>query len=108
MAGLDDIVELVDGEEVFYAVAEVLRHVAGVLGEGLRRPLGLPAAVGVLERLRQIPVVEGGKRLNAVGEQLVHEPAVEIEPLRVGLPRAFRKDPRPGSWARAPGPRRPG
>ena len=53
-----------------------------------------PAAV-VLERLRQVPVVERDHRLDAGREQLVDEPVVEREPLGVGPALAGRLDPRP-------------
>ena len=43
---LHERLELVDGEVVLHAVAELLGHVAGVVGERLRRLRRLPAARG--------------------------------------------------------------
>ena len=87
--------ELVDGEDVLHAVGEPLRDVAGVGGERVRGVARLPAAPTVLERLRQVPVVQGGKRLDAVREQLVDQAVVEVEPLRVRGAVALREHPRP-------------
>jgi hypothetical protein len=57
MAELYEREKLVDGEEVLHAIAELVRHVPGVIGECLDRVSGLPPTF-VLKRLRQIPVVE--------------------------------------------------
>ena len=54
---------------------------------------GQPPAV--LERLRQIPVVEGRVRLDAVREQLVDEAVVVVEPGLVHGATALGDDPRP-------------
>jgi hypothetical protein len=51
-------------KKCFDAVAELLGHVAGVVGEGLGRLDRLPAAVAVLEGLGQVPVVQGGEGLD--------------------------------------------
>ena len=67
----------------------------GVVGEPGGGVPGRPAA-GVLERLRQVPVVERQPRLDAVGQQLVDQPAVEVEPGRVGRPGAAGLHPGPG------------
>src|SRR5262245_20943565 len=95
VAALDERPKLVDREEVLYTIAELLRHVTCVIGEGLRRVLGLPTAVLVLQRLRQIPVIQRGERLDARRLQLVDQAAVEVEPIRVGLTRAFGENARP-------------
>ena len=47
-------------------------HGLGVAGEVLGRGPGGPAAL-VLQDLRQVPVVEGDHRLDAVAQQLVHQ-----------------------------------
>ena len=86
VAGLHERGELVDREEVLDPIAELLGDVPGVVGERLRRLLRLPAAVLVLECLGQIPVVQRRERLDARGEQLVDEAAVEVDAFRVGLP----------------------
>ncbi len=89
-------VKLVEREEVLDAVAQLLGHVTGVVREGLGGVARLPALVLVLQRLRQVPVVERGERRDARGEQLVHQPVVEVEALRVRLSGAVGEDPRPG------------
>jgi len=96
MADIDEGEELVDGEEVGDAVAELRRHGAGIIRKRPGGVAGLPAA-SVLQRLRQIPVIERRKRLDAGFEQRIDEPAVEVETLCVGLTGAARKDPRPGN-----------
>ena len=53
-------------------------------------------AAGVLERLRQIPVVERDEGLDAGLEQPVDEPVVEVEAGGVDLPAPGREDARPG------------
>src|SRR5262249_19334290 len=95
IATLHERPELVDREVVLDAVAELLGHVPRVVGKGLRGLDRLPAAVFVLEGLRQIPVVQRRERLDARREQLVHEPAVEVEALRIRLAATFGEDPRP-------------
>ncbi len=95
VADLDEGAELIDGEDVLDAVGQALRDIAGVVGKRLRRLAPLPAAEAVLQGLRQVPVVERGEGLDAVGEQLVDEPVVEVEPLRVRLTVAVGEDARP-------------
>ncbi len=65
-------------------VAEAPDDGLHVLGEGADRVTGRPATA-ILERLRQVPVVEGRERLDPVREQLVDEAVVEVEPRRVRL-----------------------
>jgi hypothetical protein len=96
IAPFDERRELVDREVVLHAVAEVPGYVARIFGERLRRLLRLPAPVFVVERLRQVPVVQRHERFDAGGEELVDEPLVEVETLRVRLPSAVGEDPRPG------------
>ena len=57
-----------------------------VLRERLDRLTRRPAP-GILERLGEIPVVERDERLDAVREQLVDEPVVEVEARLVHAPR---------------------
>ena len=56
----------------------------------VREPAGGVAfgpAAGVLQRLRQVPVVEGQPGLDAPLEQPVHQPGVEVQPGRSAGPR---------------------
>src|SRR5262245_16508125 len=92
----DEGPELVDREKARDAIAEVLGDVSGVVCERLGGVLRLPAAVLILERLREIPVVQRHERLDAGSLQLVDQSAIEVEPLRVRLTRAFREDAWPG------------
>src|SRR5215510_57060 len=69
VTALDERAELVNREEVLDAIAKLPGHVAGVVGKGLRGVLRLPPAVLVLERLREIPVIERRERLDAGGFQ---------------------------------------
>jgi len=81
--GLGDLLELVDREEVAHPVAETFRHHASVFSERLRGLGGLPAAVFVLKRLWEVPVIQRRKRLDARGLQLVHQTVVEVEPFLI-------------------------
>src|SRR5260370_30440078 len=92
MADVDEGEELVDGEEVGDAVAELRRHMAGIICKCLGGVARLPAA-SVLQRLRQIPVIERRKRFYAGFEQRIDEPAGEVETLCVGLTGAVAKSP---------------
>jgi hypothetical protein len=56
--------ELIDGEELAGPVAQRPRHIAGVIRERFRGAARLPAT-SVLQRLRQVPMVEGRKRFDA-------------------------------------------
>src|SRR5262245_59636583 len=73
-------VELVIVKKCFTRLLSFLSHVAGIVGEGFRCVARLPALVLILERLRQIPVIERPKRLDSGGLQLVDEPAVKSSP----------------------------
>ena len=77
-----------------HARAELIRHQRRVVSEAVRGLARAPAA-NVLERLRQVPVVERGYRLDPPLEQSRHEPAVEVDAAPVGLPVAARQDARP-------------
>jgi hypothetical protein len=50
----------------------------------------LPSAM-VLQGMRQVPVVEGGNRRDAPGEQPVDKPVIEVEAPPVDGPAAFRQ-----------------
>ena len=77
------------------AVAEPGCDGFGVADERLGgRALG-PAA-RVLERLREIPVIQGDAGGDSVREQLVDQPVVEVEPRFVHAAGAVGQHPRPG------------
>src|SRR2546427_5323677 len=85
---------LVQGHPVTDPVAETARDDVGVPAErgyGLRRGPAAP----LLERLREVPVVERDERTDAFAEQLVDEPVVEGEPRLVHRTAPVRYHPRP-------------
>ena len=86
---------LVDREPVLNSGAERGRDRLRVVAEPARGVAIGPAAA-VLQRLRQIPVVEGGVGRDPGRVQLVDEAAVEIETLGVGTTAPGGKDARPG------------
>ena len=77
------------------AVAEPSCDGLDVLRERVDGVADGPAA-RVLERLRRVPVEERHVRRDAVAEQLVDQPVVEVEARCVDAPRARRDDARPG------------
>src|SRR4029450_10968233 len=88
--------ELVDREVVLHPVAELVGDVPAVIAEPLRRVFGPPAAVLVLQRLREIPVIERDERLDLPCAQLVGQALVEVDALRVRRTVTLREDARPG------------
>ena len=90
-----DAPRLVVGDEAAHAIAELIGDHVDVLDEGVDGGAVGPAA-RVLERLRQVPVVERDERLDAGLEQPVDEPIVERQARRVRLPAPAREDARPG------------
>ena len=73
---------LVEGRPHVDPVAERVVHVERVLGEPVGGVAVGPAAL-LLQRLRQVPVVQRQPRQDAGIEQLVDEPLVEVDALRV-------------------------
>ena len=73
---------LVEGRPHLDPVAERVVHVERVLGEPLRGVADGPAAL-LLQRLRQVPVVQRQPREDVGIQQLVDEPTVEVDALRV-------------------------
>src|SRR5262245_5270854 len=82
---------------MLHAITELLGDEARVVGERLSSFFRLPPTMFVLERLWQVPMIQRGKRLDSSCLQLVYQAIVEVEPLRIGLAGAFRKDTRPGN-----------
>ena len=74
-------------------VAERVVHGLGVVAEPVRGVAIRPSAL-LLERLRQVPVVQGEPGQDAGAEQFVDETAVEVEAGLVDVPVA-RLHPRP-------------
>ena len=84
---------LVEGRPGRHPVADGVVQREGVVGEAVRRVAVGPAA-GVLERLRQVPVVERQPGPQAVAEQLVDQSLVEVDAGLVDRS-AVGADPRP-------------
>ena len=61
----------IDREDGFDAVAEARRHMPCIISERLRGFAGPPPADPVLERLRQIPMIQAQPRFDAGGQQFV-------------------------------------
>ncbi len=92
-----------DRDHVGEAVQHELRVVTEV-GHGVAvRP-----AAGVLQRLREVPVVQGGYRLDAPGAQPVHQAPVEVQALLVDAAGAVRDDPGPADREPVGGQPQPG
>src|SRR5262245_41161618 len=85
---------LVEREEVPGPVAELFGDVAGIVRERLGGVAPFPPAA-ILQRLRQVPVIERWERRDVVGDEVVEEPVVEVEALRIWRAAALRKYPRP-------------
>ena len=86
---------LVEGRPPLHAVAEARGDHGRIVGEPLDGAPRRPPAV-VLERLRQVPVVERRQRHQPAPQQAVDHPLVVVEALRVARPAAARLDARPG------------
>src|SRR6266403_5910094 len=81
---------LVEREEVPRPVAELFGDVAGIVRECLGGVAGFPPAA-ILQRLRQVPVIERRKGRDAAGEEVVEEPVVEVESFRIWRAGALRE-----------------
>ena len=93
---------LVERDHLVHAVAEAAGDDRGVLGEVVGHVAVEPAAP-VVERGREVPVVERRRGRDAGLEQGVHEAVVERKPGLVHGPHAVRQHARPGD-AEAVGP----
>src|SRR5271166_4570049 len=85
---------LVEREKVPRPVAELFGNVAGIGRECLGGVAVFPPAA-ILQGLRQVPVIERRERRDAVGDELVEEPVIEVEALRIRRAGALREYPRP-------------
>ena len=86
---------LVDSHPAAHAVPEGSRGDGGEVPQPVGRVPVHPAA-GLIQGQWGVPVVERGHRGNAVGEQQVDQPVVEVQPGRVHGPAAAGLDPGPG------------
>ena len=85
---------LVVGDPMLHAIPQRLEN----RGRVLRVVVGgvpVPPSSAILERLRQVPMVEGDEGDDPLHQQLVDEGLVEVQPLGVQLSLAFGKHPRP-------------
>ena len=88
-------VRLVERHPGVDPITETLDHRRGVVGKGLGRRANRPSA-GILERLREVPVVQRRQRRDSDGEKRVDEPVVEVEPGGVDRTAAAGYHARPG------------
>ena len=86
---------LIDGNPALHPISQVPGHHIGILGKSQRGRAAEPAAAIVLDP-RQIPVIQRERWLDVVFEQLIDQPIVERQPLRIGGAGALGNDPRPG------------
>ena len=92
---------LVERRPVLDAVVQPVVDRRGVLGEALGR-VALGPAAAVLQRLREVPVVERDPRADALGEQRLDQPHVEVQALLVERPAAVGLQARPGEREAVP------
>src|SRR3954452_20526844 len=78
------------------AIAECVRNDLCVIGETIGG-LTIGPATGVLERLRQIPVIQRGNGTNARLQNRVREPLVIVESLLVRFTASIWLNARPGN-----------
>src|ERR1700730_2042828 len=92
---LDESPELIDRKKMLYSIGEMLGNVTRIITECLRGIARLPTAAVVLQRLRQIPVIESGEWLDVISEQFVDEAVVKVEAFGVRRAGTLRKHARP-------------
>ena len=76
-------------------VAIAARHQGGIVGEPKSDIAVLPSAK-IIQRLRQVPMIQAQPGLYAVAEQLVDQAIIEVEAQAVGLAAPLRQHARPG------------
>ena len=95
VAELRENVLLVDRDPMLHAIAEALEHEFRVRGEIVGALPALPATVAVLERLRQIPVVERDHRRDAVLQAFIDDVIVKLDAFFIRLAAALGQHARP-------------
>ncbi len=85
---------LVERDPHLDPVVELAKHDRCVFGEPICN-VGIEPASQIIERRRKIPVKERAHRFDAVFQQCVDQPAVEIQSCGIHLPSASRQDPAP-------------
>jgi hypothetical protein len=78
----------VEGGKMPNPVAIAARHQGGIIGEPKSDIAILPAAK-IIQRLRQIPMIQAQPGLYAVAEQFVDQTIIEVEAQAVGLAAPF-------------------
>lgn len=77
-------VGVVDGDQLLDLAAEVAEAELGVIPEVVGQGAVGPAAVGILQELGQVPVVQGDHGLHAQLPQPLQQTPVVAQPLPVG------------------------
>ncbi len=94
IAAVGDNPRLVERHPLFHAAIELAEHDLRIFGKPVR-DVGVEPAAAIIERCRQVPVIEREQRLDVVLEQLVDEAVVEIQSCGVHLAGARGQDAAP-------------
>src|SRR6516162_2860320 len=84
-------VRLVEGRPMFYPVAELPNRQMRIVGEPRSNISVLPAAA-ILERLREVPVVETDPRFNVGSHDRIDQAIIEFQSLFVRPTPPLRQD----------------
>ena len=85
---------LIHRHKPMHAIRQFTRNISGIIGERPRGIAAFPSTL-ILQRLRQIPVIQRAEWFYAICKQLIDDAAVKIDSLRIRVSAAIRKDPRP-------------
>src|SRR5215471_5549813 len=88
--------EFVDGKEMLDPVGEPLGDIPCIVGKRRRCVAGLPSSYLVLERLRQVPVIQGREWLDAICNKFVDQSIIEVQPFWIWGTSSVGKNSRPG------------
>src|SRR5258708_547496 len=78
-----------------HAITQAARYDIGVVGESLCRLSTRPTTHFILERLWQIPVIQGGKWLYVSCQQAIYQSVIKIQARGINLSSACGKNARP-------------
>ena len=92
---VSDRVLFIDGEKVFYLTAVFFKAYLAVVDKGINASAVSPAAVFVLENLRQIKVIQSNNRFNAFFVTIIDDFVIMSDTLRIDFPVAAWDDTRP-------------
>jgi hypothetical protein len=93
--GIDNDPRLIDGGPHRHAITKRAIHEHTIIGEPARA-VAIQPATAVVERGRQVPVIQRRVGHDFMTEQLINQAGVEIDALLVGRAAALRQDAAPG------------